>query len=39
MMRAAETTGADVIGGPVFPNFDDETQTGLAPSPGVLAGL
>jgi GT2 family glycosyltransferase len=33
MMRAAETTGADVIGGPVFPNFDDETQTGLRRHP------
>ena len=29
MVRAAETTGADLVGGPVFPNFDDDTQAGL----------
>ncbi len=26
MLRAVEATGADVIGGPVFPNFDDERK-------------
>jgi GT2 family glycosyltransferase len=26
MLRAVEATGADVIGGPVFPNFDDERE-------------
>jgi GT2 family glycosyltransferase len=33
MVCAAETTGADVIGGPVFPNFDDETKRGLTHHP------
>jgi GT2 family glycosyltransferase len=33
MVRAAETTGADVVGGPVFPNFDDETKHGLSHHP------
>jgi GT2 family glycosyltransferase len=33
MVRAAETTGADVVGGPVFPNFDDETKRGLSHHP------
>jgi GT2 family glycosyltransferase len=29
MLRAAETTGADVVGGPAFPNFDDSMKRGL----------
>jgi GT2 family glycosyltransferase len=33
MVQAAETTGADVVGGPVFPNFDDEAQRGLRHHP------
>jgi GT2 family glycosyltransferase len=33
MVRAAETTGADVVGGPVFPNFDDDAQRGLGHHP------
>ena len=30
MVRAAETTGADVVGGPVLPNFDDDRSAGCA---------
>jgi GT2 family glycosyltransferase len=33
MVRGAETTGADVVGGPVWPNFDDATKRGLARHP------
>ncbi len=33
MLRAAETTGADVVGGPVLPNFDDDLQAGLGRHP------
>jgi GT2 family glycosyltransferase len=29
MLCAAETTGADLVGGPVLPNFDDELTCGL----------
>jgi GT2 family glycosyltransferase len=29
MLRAAESTGADLVGGPVLPNFDDELSRGL----------
>ena len=29
MVRAAEVTGADLIGGPVLPNFDDEMKWAL----------
>src|SRR5271154_3020212 len=29
MLRAAESTGADLVGGPVLPNFDDELTRGL----------
>jgi GT2 family glycosyltransferase len=29
MVRAAEATGADLVGGPVLPNFDDEMKRGL----------
>jgi GT2 family glycosyltransferase len=28
MVRAAENTGADVVGGPVFPAFDDDSKRG-----------
>jgi GT2 family glycosyltransferase len=33
MLRAAETTGADLVGGPVFPNIDDEGKRGLRRHP------
>jgi GT2 family glycosyltransferase len=33
MLRAAETTGADVVGGPVFPKFDDDAGRGLSRHP------
>lgn len=33
MVRASEVTGADLIGGPVFPNFDDNTKRGLRRHP------
>jgi GT2 family glycosyltransferase len=33
MVLAAETTGADVVGGPVFPNFDDDAARGLGRHP------
>jgi len=33
MLRAAETTGADVVGGPVFPDFDDGMKRGLRHHP------
>jgi len=33
MLRAAETSGADVVGGPVFPDFDDERKRGLRRHP------
>jgi GT2 family glycosyltransferase len=33
MLRAAETTGADLVGGPVLPDFDDELNRGLALHP------
>ena len=39
MVGAAEATGADLVGGPVLPNFDDDTQARLAPSSGVSPGL
>ena len=29
MVEAAEATGADIVGGPVWPNFDDERKRGL----------
>ena len=32
MLRAAEITGADVVGGPVFPDFDDEHEARPAPA-------
>jgi glycosyltransferase involved in cell wall biosynthesis len=33
MMCAAETTGADLVGGPVLPNFDDASKNGLRRHP------
>jgi GT2 family glycosyltransferase len=33
MLRAAETTGADVVGGPAFPDFDDSMKRGLRHHP------
>ena len=33
MLRAAETTGADVVGGPVLPNFDDARKRELSRHP------
>jgi len=33
MVHAAEATGADVVGGPVWPNFDDELKRGLQRHP------
>jgi len=33
MLRAAETSGADLVGGPVFPNFDDVRKRSLKRHP------
>lgn len=33
MVAAAETTGADVVGGPVWPDFDDAMKNGLVRHP------
>ena len=33
MLRAAAANGADVVGGPVFPEFDDERKRGLRRHP------
>ena len=33
MLRAAEASAADVVGGPVFPDFDDERKRGLRRHP------
>ena len=33
MLDAAETTGADIVGGPVLPSFDDELKRGLRRHP------
>jgi len=33
MVRAAETTGADVVGGPVWPDFNDAMKNGLVRHP------
>ena len=33
MVRTAETTGADIVGGPVLPEFDDERKRGLRRHP------
>ena len=39
MVGTADATGADIVGGPVFPEFDDETEARPAAPPGVRAGL
>ena len=36
MVRAAEVTGADVVGGPVLQHFDDDTKRGLQRHPAFL---
>jgi GT2 family glycosyltransferase len=36
MVRTAETTGADVVGGPVLQNFDDDMKRGLKRHPAFL---
>ena len=33
MVRTAEATGADLVGGPVQPNFDDDSKSGLRRHP------
>ena len=33
MVRTAEATGADIVGGPVLPDFDDDSQPWLARHP------
>ena len=33
MLRAAETTGADIVGGPVWPDFDDALKLSLRSHP------
>lgn len=33
MVRTAEATGADLVGGPVHPNFDDDSKRGLRRHP------
>jgi GT2 family glycosyltransferase len=33
MLRAADATGADLVGGPVLPNFDDDMKRGLRRHP------
>jgi GT2 family glycosyltransferase len=33
MVRTAETTGVDIVGGPVFPNFGDDAERGLGHHP------
>jgi glycosyltransferase involved in cell wall biosynthesis len=33
MVHAAETSGADIVGGPVFPHFDDARKRGLRHHP------
>jgi GT2 family glycosyltransferase len=38
MVRAAETTGADIVGGPVFPDFDDHRKRGLDRHPAFRPG-
>jgi GT2 family glycosyltransferase len=38
MLRAAETTGADIVGGPVFPDFDDEMKRGWGRHPAFRPG-
>ncbi len=36
MVRAAEVTGADIVGGPVLQSFDDDTKRGLQRHPAFL---
>jgi len=36
MVRAAEVSGADVVGGPVLQSFDDDTKRGLQRHPAFL---
>ncbi|THD56930.1 MAG: glycosyltransferase family 2 protein [Bradyrhizobium sp.] len=36
MVRAAEGTGADIVGGPVLQSFDDDTKRGLQRHPAFL---
>lgn len=38
MLRAAETTGADIVGGPVFPDFDDDMKRGWGRHPAFRPG-
>jgi GT2 family glycosyltransferase len=38
MVCAAETTGADLVGGPVFPDFDDDVKHGLHRHPAFRPG-
>jgi GT2 family glycosyltransferase len=38
MLRAAETTGADLVGGPVISNFDDDMKQGLHRHPAFRPG-
>jgi GT2 family glycosyltransferase len=38
MVHAAETTGADIVGGPVFPDFDDDMKHGLHRHPAFRPG-
>ena len=38
-VRAAETTGADIVGGPVLPHFDDETEARACAVIRLRAGL
>jgi hypothetical protein len=39
MVRTAHATGADIVGGPVFPRIRRRTEARLAPPPRVCAGL
>lgn len=36
MLRSADETGAEIIGGPVFPEFDDERKRGLRRHPAFV---
>jgi GT2 family glycosyltransferase len=38
MVHAAETTGTDIVGGPVFPDFDDDMKHGLHRHPAFRPG-
>ena len=39
MLVTAETTGVDIVGGPVWPEFDDERKRASATPSGIRAGL